>query len=106
MNNLSNAAQKNQNGRYNLRLFVANGEPNSNKAKENLARICETHLKGRCDVEIIDVLVDFEAALKNNILITPTLLLVDPPPRITIFGNLGDTGKVMSALRLLYKGEV
>ena len=38
-----------------FRLFVAGHEPNSMAARENLARLCETHLKGRYRVEIVDV---------------------------------------------------
>lgn len=85
---------------YVLRLFVAGEESNSKQAKENLQRLCETYLKGRYQNNIIDVLEDFEAALENNVLITPALILVSPPPKVTIFGNLSDTKKVLAALRL------
>jgi circadian clock protein KaiB len=85
---------------YILRLFTAGEEPNSREAKENLKRLCETYLKDGCRSEIVDVLADFQSALENNVLITPTLILVSPPPKVTIFGNLSDTRKVLAALRL------
>jgi len=82
-----------------LRLFVAGDEPNSKKARENLTQLCETHLQGEYEVEIVDVLEDFEAALKSNVLLTPALIVVAPKPT-TIFGNLDDTDKVLGALGL------
>lgn len=85
---------------YVLQLFVAGEESNSTQAKENLKRICDTYLKGRFQSEIVDVLEDFQTALEHNVLVTPTLILVSPPPKVTIFGNLSDTKKVLAALRL------
>jgi len=85
---------------YLLRLFVAGDEPNSKQARQNLARLGETHLKGRCEIEVIDVLNDFQTALENNILVTPTLVVVAPPPVRTILGNLSHIDKVLTALRL------
>ena len=85
---------------YVLRLFVAGEESNSTQAKENLKRICDTYLKGRYQNKIVDVLEDFQTALEHNVLVTPTLILVSPPPKVTIFGNLSATKKVLAALRL------
>ena len=86
--------------KYRLRLFVAGDEPNSKRARENLAQICEQHLAGRYETEIVDVLDDFEAALKSSVLVTPALVLVAPAPTVTIVGNLSDRKKVLAALRL------
>jgi len=85
---------------YMLRLFVVGDESNSKQARENLLKICEEHLKGDYKIEIVDVFEDFEAALKNNILLTPALVVVSASPPVTIFGNLSDTEKVLSALGL------
>jgi circadian clock protein KaiB len=88
--------------KYVLRLFLADDEPNSIQARANLTKLCEAHLKGECrccQLEVVDVLKDFETALKNNILLTPTLLVVAPRP-VTILGNLRDTGKALAALGL------
>jgi circadian clock protein KaiB len=85
---------------YRLRLFVAGDESNSRRARENLARLCEEHMKERYELEIVDVLQDFRTALADGVLVTPTLIVVAPPPRVTVLGNLSDTEKVLSALRL------
>ena len=85
---------------YRLRLFVAGDETNSRQARENLVRLCEEHLERRYELEIIDVLEDFRPALQDGVLVTPTLLLVAPPPRVMVLGNLSDTEKALRALRL------
>ena len=74
--------------------------PNSKQALTNLRGICQTHLKGRCTIETIDVVKNFAAAAGDNILVTPALILVAPAPRVTILGNLSDRAKVLLALRL------
>jgi len=85
---------------YTLRLFMADDESNSKQALENLKRLQETHLKIAHKKEIIDVLEDFQTALENNVMVTPCLILVSPLPKVTIFGNLSDTERVLAALRL------
>jgi len=85
---------------YVLRLFMADDEPNSKQARENLERLQQTYLKRPHKKEFVDVLEDFQTALENNVLITPCLILDSPLPKVTIFGNLSNTEKVVTALRL------
>ncbi|MGA2229778.1 MAG: circadian clock KaiB family protein [Tepidisphaeraceae bacterium] len=87
-------------GHYLLRLFMAGSGTNSKLALANLRQLCQEHLKGRYTIEAIDVVKNFEAAVRNNILITPALILVSPLPRVVILGNLSDREKVCLALRL------
>ena len=82
-----------------MRLFVAGDETNSRKAKENLAQLCEKHVQGQYEVEIMDVLENCQVAIDNNVLLTPALIVVAPRP-IMIVGNLGDKEKVLAALGL------
>ena len=91
---------KGQRGHYLLRLFMAGNGPNSRQALSNLRLLCREHLKGRCTIETVDVVKNFTAAARDNILITPALILVAPRPRVMILGNLGDSQKVLVALRL------
>ena len=86
---------------YVFRLFVAGNESNSAQARRNLARLCEDHLKGRYQIETVDVLQDAATAHKNNVLVTPMLILIKPHPKVTVLGNLSDTGQVLAALRLI-----
>ena len=91
---------KGQRGHYLLRLFMAGNGPNSQKALANLRRLCEEHLNGRCTIETVDVVKDFQAAIRDNILVTPALILVAPRPRVMVLGNLSDLPTVLAALRL------
>lgn len=86
---------------YVFQLFVAGNESNSTLARANLARLCEEHLKGRYEIEIVDVLKDAATAYKHRVLLTPTLILIKPDPKVTVVGNLGDTRQVLAALRLM-----
>lgn len=83
-----------------FQLFVAGDEPHSKTAKENLRKICESHLEGRCKIQIVDVFASFEIALENGILLTPALVKMSPLPRASIFGNLSDTKEVLEALEV------
>ena len=85
---------------YLFRLFVAGHESNSTQARGNLARLCEEYLGGRHRIEIVDVMTDAATAHKNGVLVTPTLLLIEPRPRVTLLGSLNDEGQVLAALRL------
>lgn len=87
-------------GHYVLRLFMAGNGPNSKQALSNLRQLCQEYLKGRCTIEAIDVVKDFEAAVANDILVTPALILVSPRPSVVVLGNLSDRQKVLLALRL------
>ena len=91
---------KGKRNRYVLRLFVAGNGANSRQALENLHRLCREHLNGRSTIETVDVVKNFKAAVRDNILITPTLIMVAPLPRVIVLGNLSDQQKVMLALRL------
>jgi circadian clock protein KaiB len=87
-------------GHYVLRLFIAGNGTNSQQALANLRRLCQEHLNGRSTIEIVDVVKDYQAAVRDNVLVTPALILVAPRPRVTILGNLSDSQKVLVALRL------
>ena len=93
-------AKKGQRSHYLLRLFMAGNGPNSKQALANLRRLCQEHLKGRCTIETVDVVKDYEAAVRENILVTPALILIAPAPRVMVLGNLSDFSKVLVALRL------
>jgi circadian clock protein KaiB len=86
---------------YVFRLFVAGNESNSTQARENLARLCEEHLKGRYRIDIVDVLKDAASALKHHVLLTPMLIMIKPRPEVSLLGNLSNTREVLATLRLI-----
>lgn len=83
---------------YRLKLFVAGDEPNSVKAKSVISRLCEEHLKDRYEIQIIDVFVDYQAAIKHGVVVVPTLIVESPPPTRTIVGSLNDENMVLAIL--------
>ncbi len=85
---------------YRLILFIAGSERNSLLALENLQRICRDRLKSPCDLMVVDVLEDMTLAAEHNILLTPTLLVLEPQPPVILIGNLNDGHKLCSALRI------
>jgi len=89
---------------YRLTLFVAGDEPNSRQASEALARLCAGPLADRCEVRIVDVEADYQAALDHGVIMVPTLVVESPPPVRAIVGTLSDEAEVLAALGLAREG--
>ncbi len=85
---------------YEMRLFVAGKEANSVIARNSLERICSDRLEGKCRVEVIDVLKDFQPALEESILVTPALVIRHGAVRTVVFGNLTNIDRVLAALNI------
>ncbi|MFL6572291.1 MAG: circadian clock KaiB family protein [Burkholderiales bacterium] len=79
-------------------LYIARDAPNSVRAIANLTAICREHLQGRFKLEIVDVLKSPLRALKDGILVTPSLAKLSPAPAAKIVGNLSDRASVLQAL--------
>lgn len=86
---------------YVLRLFVAGSGPRSVRAIERTLDICQTHLDGRYELEIVDVHQAPERLRANDIVAIPTLLREQPAPLRNIIGDLADEGHVLAALGLV-----
>lgn len=91
--------------RYHFQLYIAENEPNSQKALEVIKRVGEKYLRGRYTMEVIDVLKHYRSALANNILLAPTLIIKSPPPEIKIVGSLHNIRKLLEILGLPEAGE-
>ena len=85
---------------WNLRLYVAGQTPKSLEAFANLKDICETHLKGKYKIEIIDLKENPELAKNDNILAIPTLVRKLPEPVKKIIGTLANEEKVLVGLEI------
>jgi circadian clock protein KaiB len=85
---------------YQLRLYVAGQTPKSVLALSNLKRICEEHLQGRYDIEIIDLVASPQLARRDQILAMPTLVRRLPEPIKRIIGDLSNTERVLVGLDL------
>ncbi len=83
-----------------LKLYVAGQTPKSVAAFANLKRICETHLRGEYQIEVIDLLVNPKLAKGDQIVAVPSLVRQLPPPVKKIIGNLADEERVLVGLDL------
>jgi circadian clock protein KaiB len=83
-----------------LRLYIAGQSPKSLQAVSNLTRLCEEHLPGRHQIEIVDLVEHPSLARDDDILAIPTLVRRLPAPLRKIIGDLSDTERVLVALRL------
>jgi circadian clock protein KaiB len=85
---------------YRLRLYVAGQTPKSVQAFRNLKQICEEHLQGRYEIEVIDLLENPQLASGDQILALPTLVRRLPQPIKKIIGDLSNKERVLVGLDL------
>jgi len=85
---------------FKLRLFVAGQTPKSIRAFANLKVLCEEHLKGRYQIEVIDLLEHPEMARGNQIVALPTLVVNLPQSVRQIIGDLSNTDRVLVGMAL------
>jgi circadian clock protein KaiB len=85
-------------GYYHLRLYVAGQTSKSLAAMANLKRVCEEHLAGRYEIEVIDLLKNPQLAAGDQIIAIPTLVRKLPAPLKRIIGDLSNTEKVLVGL--------
>src|ERR1700758_1432398 len=85
---------------WNLRLYVAGQTPRSVAAFANLKRLCEEHLAGRYNIEVIDLMKHPQLAAGDQIVAIPTLVRKLPQPIRKIVGDLRDTERALVGLQL------
>jgi circadian clock protein KaiB len=90
--------------RWNLRLYVAGQSPKSLRAFANLTRLCEEHLAGQYQIEIIDLVANPQLAAGDEIIAIPTLVRRLPSPMRKIIGDLSDEDRVLVGLQLRPSG--
>lgn len=85
---------------WHLQLFVSGNRGNAERAVQILEKICKQHLAGKCVIELIDVMEDPEAVLRENIIATPSLIRKLPPPVRRIIGDLTDRENLLVGLEI------
>lgn len=85
---------------YLLKLYVAGQTPKSVQAFANLRDICETHLKGRYRIEVVDLLQNPALARGDQILALPAVVRQLPPPVKKIIGDFSNAERVLVGLDL------
>lgn len=85
-------------GYYRLRLYVSGSTPRSTKAISSVRALCEEHLKGRYDLEVIDLYQQPELAREVQVIAAPTLVKETPEPYKKIIGDMSNEEKVLISL--------
>ena len=97
--------QKKAKEKYLLRLYVAGLTPRSQTAIKNIKKICEEHLNGRYDLEVIDVYQKPVLAKGEQIIAAPTLIKKLPLPLRRFIGDLSDSERILLGLELRPKEQ-
>jgi circadian clock protein KaiB len=90
---------------WELRLYVAGQTAKSITALANLKRLCEKHLPGRYNLEVVDLLKNPKLAKGDQIFALPTLVRKLPTPIRKIIGDLSNTERVLVSLNLITPGD-
>lgn len=85
---------------FKFRLYVAGDGQNATLAQANIRALCQAHVPGRHEIEVVDVFRQPERALTDGIFMTPTLVRLLPLPARRIVGTLNQTDTVLQALGL------
>ena len=87
-------------GKYLLRLYVSRSTLKSRVAIENIQRVCEEHLQGRYNLEVIDIHDQANLARDEQIVAVPTLIKRLPRPLQRLVGDMSDLNRVLLGLDL------
>lgn len=86
--------------RYVLRLYVTGLTPRSTRAIKAVRTVCEEHLCGQYDLEIIDVYQAPGRIMVDQIVAIPTLVKCRPGPMRYIVGDMSDRQRLIVGLGL------
>lgn len=87
--------------KYLLRLYVTGTTGKSVRAVQNVRRICEEHLAGLYDLEVVDIYKNLPLARGDQIIAAPTLIKRLPAPLRRLIGDMSDEQRVLMGLGLL-----
>lgn len=87
--------------RVQLQLYITGNSPRSTEAVNNLHALCEEHLAGRYDLEVIDLYQEPARAAIGQIIASPTLVKLLPKPLIRMVGNLANREQLLIKLQLV-----
>jgi circadian clock protein KaiB len=85
---------------WELRLYIAGRSPKSVAAFANLKKLCDEHLAGRYQIEVIDLVKNPQLAAGDQIIAIPTLVRKLPEPLRKIVGDLSNTERTLVGLQL------
>lgn len=86
--------------KYVLSLYVSGMTNRSMRAIQKIKAICQEHLNGRYELEVIDIYQQPELGKREQIIAVPTLIKKLPSPLRKFIGDLSDTEKILVGLNL------
>lgn len=90
---------------YLLRLYVIGTSSRSMSAINNIKKICEEHLHGCYELEVVDLYQQPQLAHGEQILASPTLIKKLPLPLRRIIGDMSNEERVLVGLDLRSKAK-
>jgi len=91
-------ATRQRKAKYLLRLYVTGTTGKSVRAIQNVRRICEEHLQGLYDLEVVDIYKNLPLARGDQIIAAPTLIKRLPEPLRRLIGDMSDEQRVLVGL--------
>jgi circadian clock protein KaiB len=83
---------------YVLRLYITGPSSISARAVVNARRVCDDHLKGRYQLEILNVADNVSMATADQVIAAPTLIKLSPPPVRRFIGDMSNSERLMKGL--------
>lgn len=84
--------------RYILRLYITGQTPRSQQSVENLRALCDKYLRGKFDLEVVDIYQQPAMAAAGQIIAAPTLIKSMPLPLRRLVGDFSDQKRVILGL--------
>jgi circadian clock protein KaiB len=84
-----------------LKLYVTGATARSLRAITHIKAVCEQYLKGRYDLEVVDIYQQPALARRDQIVAVPTLIKRLPVPVRFLVGDLSQTEHVLRGLGLV-----
>jgi circadian clock protein KaiB len=96
---------KSREGQYVLQLYITGSTPQSARAVANITKLCETHLKGRYELSVVDLYQEPGRAKTEQVIAAPTLVKQLPLPLRRLIGDLSNSNRVLLALDIKPEAE-
>jgi circadian clock protein KaiB len=97
--NDSDTINQEQFGNYVFRLFISSDNATAEKSLSNIHQLLEQGLDSPYTLKVIDINKNPEQAITNQVVVTPTLVRVEPKPVRRIVGQFDDLQRVLGIIK-------
>ena len=99
------AAAKEDRATYVLQLYVTGMTPKSTRTIADVKKLCEKHLTGRYELDVIDIYQQLMLAKEEQIIATLSHTLKLALPLSRLIGDITDTGRFLVGIGLKLKSS-